>query len=1336
MNREVSKWLLSGAMLSATMIGNGRPRAACRRVRRVPSAWVRLLAAWTVLLCSVLPARAGVGVRHLDAESGLRNAAVNAFAEDGRGRVWIATESGIGVFDGYHFDYYDNIGDSYGYNSFIALLFDRSIGKEGSLWCGSKAGLYRLDIHTGKFTRIDDRMQQVTAVCMAPDSSVWFADINKWIGRYNRRTCRVSYYDKTRLRGLPDDHRSIAFTRNGLLMVGHVTSGMSLVDTHTGRVVRYVHSDDNPTSFPGTSAYDFQEDRYGRIWIATNDGLTVMDRRTGRFSTFRQISPLGAGSRMHVADHVYTVRETANGYIWVGYDYGGISILNLANLDLAHPAATSLLSVLDGGVLCSGNVRRLFQDHYGNMWIGYNGYGVDIVPHVKSPIEVVPLRSAFSEASLPIFAVSRSGWVGSYNMVARYVDGAFRDRVDFSNLLTRVRTNVLCISDNGQGGILIGLNDDGLLEYSNGALRRIALGRNAVDVSGICPLPNNEYLVCTEYGASLLSHGVCQPTRRYPEIANIPLEKAVVDRQGKLWVATIGFGLYVYDRSHRLVRHLDKAAGLRSQTMTDLLMARDGSIWVATTMGLYHFPDSRQPLKMRAFLAATGLNDDQISSIAEGPRGEICVASANGISLWNGKRWRSFGRGTGATGGPFSTAAATLLPDGHIAFGNSNGLCLFSPREAEGQQSRYPVYILSTERLKDNALRLIFSCLDAAITEGMEYAYRIDGLTDDWVATGSENRVVLRGLPPGHYTVHVRAQMAGGDWSQATDAAASFDIPYPWYQQWWAYLCYAAILAAAVYYIVRRYKHRLQLCNTLALQHERIEAVQRLSAERMQFYTNITHELRTPLTLILGPLSDMAAEGDKRIKLAYDNAKRLLELVNKLLDFRKTETGNKHVVMRDGILSETVRSVAQHFSTMNGNPNVRYVVDVDEGVEARYDEEAMVTILNNLLSNAAKYTPRGSITVSLHSDGGGCVLAVADTGYGIPAQALPHIFERYYQAGGKNQAEGTGIGLALVQSLCQLQGLTIHVESTEGMGSKFTIAFPPTEKKGEAVPAGAIAEDKAEVVLVVEDNDDIRAYISSILADDYRVLTARNGREGLDMARLEIPDIIISDIMMPEMDGIEMCRQIKQDMSTCHIPVVMLTAKDTISDKEEGYEVGADSYLTKPFSARLLKTRVRNILENRRRLSLMLRQRMAGGGIPQMAPPMKAENGDTPQAEPSDASGPQLSPLDEQFITRLNKYIDEHLDDDDLDVPNLASHMAMSKSTFYRKMKGLFNISANEYVRNIRLDRCAALLRTGQHTVNEAASMTGFNNMGYFREQFKQRFGMSASEYMAKQGQA
>ena len=528
------------------------------------------------------------------------------------------------------------------------------------------------------------------------------------------------------------------------------------------------------------------------------------------------------------------------------------------------------------------------------------------------------------------------------------------------------------------------------------------------------------------------------------------------------------------------------------------------------------------------------------------------------------------------------------------------------------------------------------------------------------------------------------------------------------------------------------------------LEKKNHEQEEELNNERLRFFTNITHELRTPLTLILGPLEDLQEDKDllpyqqKKISIIHNSAIRLLNLINQILEFRKTETQNKKLCVSKDNLAALVTEVGLKYKELNPKKNIEFNIAIEsDPLPLYFDKEIITIILDNLISNAINYTEKGYINISLYTirknNTDYAEIRVSDTGQGIPSEELPHIFERYYQAKNDRQVSGTGIGLALVKNLVKLHQGEIHAESILGKGSSFRFSliinniYPnalhtdseekeqnsnhDTESAEDSMLNNNISGEKP-ILLVVEDNPDICEYISESFSDSFEVITAEEGEAGYRMAISQIPDIIVTDIMMAGMDGITFCKIIKGDVRTSHIPVIMLTAKDSLQNKEEGYLAGADSYLTKPFSASLLRSRIHNLLESRKKLANQF------------------SNNLNINSDKRIILHESLNQLDNEFIQKITQIIEDNLKSEKIDVTYLADKLCMSKSTLYRKIKALTGISTNEYVRKIKMQNAEKLMLEGRYTISEIAFRVGMNSPVYFRQCFKEEFGISPSEYL------
>ena len=649
---------------------------------------------------------------------------------------------------------------------------------------------------------------------------------------------------------------------------------------------------------------------------------------------------------------------------------------------------------------------------------------------------------------------------------------------------------------------------------------------------------------------------------------------------------------------------------------------------------------------------------------------------------------------------------------------------------------------------EQNSFNLTFNVQDYSLANQVEYAYMLKGLENSWYTINEQNSVTFRNIPPGKYEFLVKARLHNQDWSEDT-TSLRIHINPPLWLTWWAKLIYILITISIIYTIIHAYKKKIDLESLYTLEKKNHEQEQELNQERLRFYTNITHELRTPLTLILGPLEDMQKDTSlptrqaQKLSVIHLSALRLLNLINQILEFRKTETQNKKLCVCKGNIVPLIHEIGLKYKELNQKKAIDFQIQIEkEEMPLFFDKEIITIILDNLISNAIKYTEQGKITLSLYPTTRNGVtyteIKVSDTGYGISAEALPHVFDRYYQESGKHQASGTGIGLALVRNLVELHEGEIRVESIQNEGSTFYISlltdniYPnalhgdSTKQTEEEMISEAVPEDSQNtepetskpILLIVEDNEDIQKYIAESFSDSFEVITGSNGEEGKQQALNRIPDIIVSDIMMPVMDGITLCRQLKEDVRTSHIPVILLTAKDSLQDKEEGYEVGADSYLTKPFSASLLRSRINNLLDSRKKL------------IAQFQQTGTSHNPNSHLDEKRSIITEALSKLDNEFIEKITQLVEDNLSSEKIDITYLSDKMCMSGSTLYRKMKALTGLSTNEYIRKVKMQNAERLLLEGKYNISEIAYKIGMNSTGYFRQCFKDEFGVSPSDYL------
>ena len=1304
--------------------------------------------------------------RLVDSSLGLSNNFVISLAADAQGYVWAGTESGLnrispGVCTVFRCSPLARSGRGNG-NRIGTLYHDAATGL---LFVGTEGGLCILNTLTGQFvtTVIGDSLvgYSVEDIFPSADGTLWIAYANGRLQRIDARSLRVSSLPDSGLQSV----RSGLDDRQGHLLIGHNKQGMSLVDSRTGSVLRrFVHEAGHPGSIPGDNVRCIRQDSRGRIWVGTDHGLALYEPQTGRF---RRVTHCGSA----FDDNVFDIRQMADGSLWVACDVGGVSILDADAIPADGPLC---FSERQPAGLTSLNSRALLQDAFGNVWVGHHSTGIDFLAVKEPPLHLLPYYSEPGRMK-DVHAIADDGqgrlWVNGGDYLSLWQATQMLGEWRIGGMRSRAHSIARSMMADSRGGIWLGMEDEGVIRYDSHTRRfsPIDIGYDAPDVHCFFEDRDGRVWIGSEMGVCSYQQGVVTHEERIDRLTRrAPATGFLMLGDGRLAVATQGNGLLLYDPRRREGLVLHRSDGLPSENINMMISDRHQGLWLATNAGLVHMADTDRPRRMQLLSTAQGLPDASVQAIITDPYGRLWGSTFSGIFCYDpaSATFHSYTGHAGLSAVGFSAGAVARMSNGCIAFGSANGVVFIHPDDnglaggavtpkiavieallPTGDDRRLQPLAPDADGSIDldydqNTLRIQVTHDNYANKGYVDFAYKMRGLGDQWYDVDAEQTVMFNSLPPGRYTFVVRAKLRSQNWSEAAEQSLAIVVHPPLWRSWWAWAVYVAVGLLWLLYALRSYQRRLALKASVAMEKRESLHRQQLNEERLRFFTNITHELRTPLTLILGPLENLADDhslppkAHRLVGTIQKHALRLRDLINGILEFRKTETQNRRLTVARGALGAFVEEVVANFRSLGRNAQVDLPCIVAPDLpQVYFDSEVIQIVLSNFLSNALKYTPQGSITTRVAADGDRITLSVSDTGYGIPRDALPHIFERYYRADGSHQASGTGIGLALVRSLADLHEARVSVSSEEGRGSTFSFSlsiantYPDALHKedagsGEFAPVGQAdyaladeapaAEEGRLQLLIVEDNADIRQYVADSLADDFSVLQADDGEQGLAMARQHIPDVIVSDVIMPSMDGIRLTRSLKGDVRTSHIPVVLLTAKATDDDRLEGYECGADSFITKPFTARMLVSRIQNLLTARRRMAEYL---VSHPVLP---------------AEPANGGERRLSRLDREFLDRLNGIIADNIMSQDLDLPFVTRQMAMSHSTFYRKVKALTGKTATEYIRTFRLRQSYRLLESGDYNVGEAAAMTGFNQMAHFREVFKREFGILPSEVMKK----
>ena len=839
-------------------------------------------------------------------------------------------------------------------------------------------------------------------------------------------------------------------------------------------------------------------------------------------------------------------------------------------------------------------------------------------------------------------------------------------------------------------------------------------------------------------GGTITAHYGSDPgTAGTPRLPNAYIHCIYEDHQGNLWLGTRGGGVSVLDGRRGSVRAYTVEDGLANNVVYAVLPGPEGQLWMSTDGGLSRLDVARG--RFLNFDVHDGLPDNEFnySSALAGSGGKLYFGGLRGVVSLEPGRVRPRER--------LPRVKLTKLMQHRGASGRTTETSL-----AAGTLTRIAL------DYQDRFFTLHFALNDAYQTDKAQFAYRMEGVSPEWQYTGTANYIQFAGLPAGDYVLHLKGADRKGQWSPHP-LSIPVHVGQAFYATVWAYLLYAGLLIAGGVAVFRFQWNRLRLRQQLAQEQREKDNLREVDRMKSQFFANIAHEFRTPLTLILGPaekIMSQTAESPSRrwATQVQRNAAQLLGLVNQLLDLSKLDSGLEKLNLTEADAVPFVRDATTALQSLADQKGL--TLHFRTGVEAlpmHFDADKLQKILYNLLSNACTYTPAGgSITVSVSTTeppsgepGEWLELGVADTGIGIAGAHLPFLFDRYYRVPDARRLSpvGTGIGLALVKELVELHGGTIAVESTPGAGTTFTFRLPrwakgagtgnaaapgvplapavstlpppPTRDSLPGFPSGGMDDAEKPVVLVVEDHPGVRTFTTEVLHPFYQVLEAADGTEGIVMARERIPDLIISDVMMPVTDGYTLLHLVKTGELTCHIPVVLLTARNSRESRLEGLQTGADAYLSKPFQVQELLLTLRNLLILRQQIQ----RQFAGHG-----------------AVRTEAAPPPPPAPDDSFLQRFTRLVDEHLGDENFGVEEMVARIGMSRTQLHRKVKAVTGQSTGHLIRTMRLQRAAELLRHDDLSITDIAFRVGFSSASYFTESFHKHFGYPPSEGRKEKG--
>lgn len=1087
------------------------------------------------------------------------------------------------------------------------------------------------------------------------------------------------------------------------------------------------------SSRPDVIIHTVAQDIEGRIWVGKDyDGIDVLEKETGKVTSLVAHDDNG---RSLPHNTIYDLYADRDGIMWVGTYKKGVSYYSE--------------SIFKFNMYEWGDITCIEQADENKLWLGTNDHGILLWNRFTGKAEPF-WRDAEGQLPNPVVSMLKSKdgklWVGTFNGGLYCMNGSqvrsYKEGV--GNALAS--NNVWALVEDDKGRIWIASLGGGLqcLEPSSGTFETYTSNNSALlenNVTSLCWGDDNTLFFGTaNQGVGMMDMRTREIKKVQGQSGSMKMSNDAVnhvykDSRGLIWIATRE-GLNVYDVRRHLFLDLSPVAEAKGSFIAAITEDQERNMWVSTSRKVIRVTVASDGkgsylFDSRAYNSEDGLQNCDFNqrSIKTLHNGIIAIGGLYGVNIF----------------APDHIRYNKMLPN--VMF---TGLSLFDEAVKVGQS--YGGRVLIEKELNDvenvefdykqNIFSASFASDNYNLPEKTQYMYKLEGFNNDWLTLplGVHN-VTFTNLAPGKYVLRVKAINSDG-YVGMKEATLGIVVNPPFWMSWWAYLLYT--IGLVVVFFLARYRmlkrerekfHLQQIENEVAKNEE-------INNMKFRFFTNVSHELRTPLTLIISPLEGMLKETtdelqSTRLQLMYRNAQRLLHLVNQLLDFRKGEMSTHQLSLSEGDIISYVHSVCNSFLLMADKKHIQF--SFFSGIDTfsmAFDADKVGKIVMNLLSNAFKFTPEGGrVTVMIEHVAGTpdmLEIKIADTGIGISDVDKEHIFERFYQADHKGVEEttGNGIGLSLVRDFVTLHEGEVKVFDNIGTGSVFVIQFPVkhVETQVQLPPETGISigeeEDKEikeetreeterkdfPLLLIVDDNEDFRIFMRYSLELRYRVKLAVNGNEAWEMMQEELPDLVISDVMMPQMDGNELCRLIKQDKRTAYIPVILLTARQNTEAKLEGLQTGADDYVTKPFNMTILVLRIRKLIE------LSRYHRVTQGMI---------------DPAPSEIV---ITSLDEKLIEKAIKYVEDNMSRTELSVEELSRELGMSRVHLYKKLLQITGKTPIEFIRVIRLKRAAQLLRESQLHVSEVAFEVGFNNPKYFSRYFKDEFGVLPSVYQEKEG--
>lgn len=1282
--------------------------------------------------------------KNYQVEDGLSHNTITSSLQDHRGFLWFGTKDGLDRFDGYTFKVFRyKPGEEFGLGSnFIRTLHEY----RNNIWVGTDNGLYKYNEELEQFHLIKSSANKpILDIENDDQGNLWFiaggityklnletSEITNFNDHYawwvvRDQSGKIWMTTQDRFYSYSPDSNSfseeslnfdlsktypfiitkIQPTDQGKLLIGTKYQGAFWYDLKTNDSRSVLPENQDPLY-----VRDFAFRNKEELWIATESGVFIYNTKTEQFQNLKK----SYNNPYALSDNaIYSIMVDQEGGTWIGTYFGGINYYPKPYT----PFKKYFPKVGENSI--SGNaVREIHEDQNGKLWIGTEDAGLNRFDPKTGKFFNIPQQNLSHYNIHGMLPLDGELWVGTFEHGLDVLD---------INSGKRIRHYE---ADGTPGS----LQSDFVLD--------------------IFKASNDKLYISTSLGV----YEYDSKKDNFEIVKGFPLEHhysyMAEDVDGTLWAGSYWDGLFYFNPKtgeNGVYKHENNdPESISSNVINGIYLDSRNNLWITTENGLNLY--DRKNDNFKKFTSNEGLPTNVIYSILEDDKGDLWVSTSNGIARMNGetKEVKTYNMANGLLSDQFNYSSAYKAADGTMYFGSVDGMISFNPENFTTNDNNSPVLFTDlqinnkdvTVNGEDSPLKesinfqdkitlhhdqssfsLEFTNLSYSSAEMTEYWYKMDGLQNDWVHLGREHRIFFTELPPGDYILQVKSKNGYGSFSKQ-NAKLSIEVLPPFWLSPWANAIYTILVLLIIYFSVRYYHQYLKEKNQQRFAIFQNQKEKEIYQAKIQFFTNVAHEIRTPLTLIKAPLEKMKTlmntqktEFGENVAIMEKNTTRLLNLVNELLDFRKTESHTLKLSFIKTDIKRLVKETYLRFKPMIEEKQIDFNLSMpEEPVVAFVDQEGIKKILSNLFNNALKYSEK-RVLIQLTADEQNWELSVENDGPLIPESYSEKIFEPFFRVSENDGFGGTGIGLSLAHSLASLHNGKLSLEKSDPALNTFLLKVPIHQQEefylyepqvlenDEIEPVSSLEPEEKPNVLIVEDNKDLLEFLNRELKDFYHIFKADNGQKALEIIQNENIQLVLSDVSMPGTDGYTLCKTIKNDLSSSHIPVILLTAKSALDSKITGLESGADSYITKPFSIEFVKAQVNSLIQNRKNIMEYFAS--------------------TPLSHIKSIAN---SKTDVSFLSKLDEVIYSHLADTDLSVETLADVMNMSRSSLYRKIKDLSNLTPNELINVARLKKAAELLNSGEYKIYEVSEKVGYKSQTSFGRNFQKQFKMTPSEYM------